>query len=147
MAYLLILPYFYVLNMVEGTVNYLTVGVASVLLSACTTDRPLTVHNDNTATEHLCFIKARMSDNYRSMRQDLRSPWFLNTGLDAQVHKLVPWGTPGYAYVPKALRQARGAPIYRRTEPVLCYGYQHMYTYVSKCLTAHNTIIHSEQVT
>ena len=46
----------------------------------------------------------------------------------------------------QSLRQARGTPIYRRTEPVLCYGYQHMYTYVYKCLTAHNTIIHSEQV-
>ena len=137
--------------MVEGAVNYLKVGVASILLSACTTDGPLTVRDVNAAAEHLCFIherfvKARVSDNYRGMRQDLRSPWFLNTGLEAQVHKLVPWGTPGYAYVPKTLRQARGTPIYRRSEPVLCYGYQHMYTYVYKCLTAHNTIIHSEQV-
>jgi len=150
-AYLPIPPYSYVLNMVEGAVNYLKVGVASILLSACTTDGPLTVRDVNAAAEHLCFIherfvKARVSDNYRGVRQDLRSPWFLNTGLEAQVHKLVPWGTPGYAYVPKALRQARGTPIYRRTEPVLCYGYQHMYTYVYKCLTAHNTIIHSEQV-
>ena len=149
-AYLPIPPYSYVLNMVEGAVNYLKVGVASILLSACTTDGPLTVRDVNAAAEHLCFIherfvKARVSDNYRGVRQDLRSPWFLNTGLEAQVHKLVPWGTPGYAYVPKALRQARGTPIYRRTEPVLCYGYQHMYTYVYKCLTAHNTIIHSEQ--
>ena len=151
MAYLLIPPYSYVLNMVEGAVNYLKVGVASVLLSACTTDGPLTVRDVNAAAEHLCFIherfvKARVSNNYRGVRQDLRSPWFLNTSLEAQVHKLVPWGTSGCAYVPKPLRPARGAPIYRRTEPVLCYGYQHTYTYVYKCLTAHNTIIHSEQV-
>ena len=79
MAYLLKLPYSYVLNMVEGAVNYLKVGVALVLLSACTTDGPLTVRDVNTAAEHLCFIheqfmKARVSDNYRGMCQDLRSP-------------------------------------------------------------------------
>ena len=53
----------------EGAVNYLKVGVASVLLSACTTDGPLTVRDVNAAAEHLFFIherfvKARMSDNY-----------------------------------------------------------------------------------
>ena len=69
-AYLPIPPYSYVLNMVEGAVNYLKVGVASILLSACTTDGPLTVRDVNAAAEHLCFIherfvKARVSDNYR----------------------------------------------------------------------------------
>ena len=55
-AYLPIPPYSYVLNMVEGAVNYLKVGVASVLLLACTTDGPLTVRDVNAAAEHLCFI-------------------------------------------------------------------------------------------
>ena len=110
-AYLLSLPYSYMLTMVEGVVNYLKVGVALILLSACTTDGPLTMHDANVAAEHLCFIheqfmKACMSNNYHSVCQDLRSPWFLNTSLEAQVHKLMPWGTLGYTYVPKALRQA-----------------------------------------
>ena len=80
-AYLPIPPYSYVLNMVEGAVNYLKVGVASILLSACTTDGPLTVRDVNAAAEHLCFIherfvKARVSDNYRGMRQDLEAHGF-----------------------------------------------------------------------
>ena len=50
-AYLLLLPYSYMLNKVEGAVNCLKVGVASVLLSACTTTSPLTIHN---VTQQLC---------------------------------------------------------------------------------------------
>ncbi|MGA1173526.1 MAG: NADH-quinone oxidoreductase subunit D [Ilumatobacteraceae bacterium] len=58
----------------------------------------------------------------------------------------MPWGCAGYAFVPEALRKARGAPKYLRTEPVLLIGYQHFYTNVYKMLTRHGTIIHGEQV-
>ena len=59
---------------------------------------------------------------------------------------LVPFGTPGWCFIPEEVRKKRGAPKYLRAEPVLLVGYQHMYTTVFKCLTRHNTIVHSEQV-
>ena len=69
LAYLPIPPYMYMLNMVEGAVNYFKAGVASILLSACTTTSPLTVRDVNTAAAHLCYVherfaKARVSDTY-----------------------------------------------------------------------------------
>ena len=48
--------------------------------------------------------------------------------------------------MPESLRRKRGAPKYARSEPVLLVGYQHMYTTVYKCLTAHGTIVRVEQV-
>ena len=74
------------------------------------------------------------------------SAFELNVGVPPLNHRLVPFGTPGWAYVPKELREKRGAPKYQRSEPVLMIGYQHMYTHVYKCLTVHNTVIHTEQV-
>ena len=127
LAYLLIPPYMYVLNMVEGAVNYFKASVASILLSACTTTGPLTVRDVNMAAAHLCymhkcFAKACVSDTYRGICQDLGSPWKLNMGLKPKVRRLVLWGTPGYAYVPKPLRQACGALLYHWAEPVLQGG-------------------------
>ena len=57
----------------------------------------------------------------------------------------MPYGSAGWAFMLEAIRR-RGAPKYARAEPVLCVGYQHMYTTVYKCLTRHSTIVHSEQV-
>ena len=69
LAYLLIPLYMYVLNMVEGAVNYFKAGMASILLSACMTTGPLTVQDVNAAAAHLCymhkhFAKAHVSDTY-----------------------------------------------------------------------------------
>ena len=38
------------------------------------------------------------------------------------------------------------APKYERTEPVLCLGYQHVYSDVYRCLTKHGNVIHTKQV-
>ena len=50
------------------------------------------------------------------------------------------------AHVSPALRAQRGAPKYEQTEPVLCLGYQHVYSDVYRCLTKHGTVIHTKQV-
>ena len=69
----------------------------------------------------------------------------MNTGVPPRAG-LVPFGQPGWCFIPTKLRQRRNAPKYERAEPVLMVGYQHMYTTVYRCLTRHNTIVHSEQV-
>ena len=50
------------------------------------------------------------------------------------------------AHVSPALRAKRGARKYARSEPVLCLGYQHIYSDVYRCLTRHGTVIHTKQV-
>ena len=69
LAYLLIPLYMYMLNMVEGAVNYFKASIASILLSACMMTGPLTVWDINMAAAHLCYVhecftKAHVSDTY-----------------------------------------------------------------------------------
>ena len=81
----------------------------------------------------------------RSSSGENRTRFELNVGVPPRPG-LVPFGCPGWAFVPESLRRKRGRPKYERAEPVLCVGYQHMYTRVYKCLTRHGSVIHSEQV-
>jgi hypothetical protein len=139
------------LNPVEGAIGHFKQTMASVLLSACTSDGPLTPRLAHHAATYVAYVNERFAarridDSYRGEYAVYKSPWELNVGLKPATDRLVPWGCAGYAFVPEALRKARGAPKYLRTEPVLLIGYQHFYTNVYKMLTRHGTIIHGEQV-
>ena len=96
--------------------------------------------------EYVSYTRERFVPQ-RSLKalKDERSRFELNTGV-APRPGLVPFGSAGWCFIPEGLRKRRGAPKYERAEPVLCIGYQHMYTVVYKCLTRHNTVVHSEQV-
>ena len=72
--------------------------------------------------------------------------WRHNFGVDSRLHCVVPFGTAGMVHVRPVLRAKRGAPKYTRSEPVLCLGYQHIYSDVCRCLTKHGTVIHTKQV-
>ena len=139
------------LNPVEGAIGHFKQTMASVLLAACTRDGPLTPRLAHHAATYVAYVNERFSarridDSYRGEYSFYKSPWELNVGVKPSTERLVPWGCAGYAFVPEALRKARGAPKYLRTEPVLLIGYQHFYTNVYKMLTRHGTIIHGEQV-
>ena len=82
------------------------------------------------------LASTRRSETYRGQHYSFSSPWKLNVGTDPNLDRLVPWGQPGYAYIPAELRKARGAPKYLRAEPVLMLGYQFMYTDVYTFMTA-----------
>ena len=139
------------LNPVELAVSHLKACTASALLGACTEDGPITPKLAHHAAQHVAYVNERFAatrrtETYRGEHYSFSSPWKLNTGVEPSLERLVPWGQPGYAYVPEELRKARGAPKYLRAEPVLLLGYQFMYTGVYKVLTRHNTVIHTEQV-
>ena len=97
-----------------------------------------------TCQREVCGSAGRIAETYRGEHTYFESPWELNVGVRPTVGRLVPWGIAGYAYVPEQLRRAQSAPKYRRSELVLMLGCQN--TNVYKCLTQHNTIIHTEQV-
>ena len=95
--------------------------------------------------EYCAHTRERFVPDRRSSRGESRTRFELNVGVSPRPG-LVPFGCPGWAFVPESLRRKRGRPKYERAEPVLCVGYQHMYTRVYKCLTRHGSVIHSEQV-
>ena len=140
------------LNPVELAVSHLKECTASVLIGACTPGGPITPALAHYAAKYIAYINERFAavrrgETYRGDHHSFRSPWQLNVGVAPRLDRLVPWGQPGYAYVPEDLRKARGAPKYLRSEPILLIGYQFMYTNVYKVLTRHGTTIDTEQVT
>ena len=136
-------PYSPHLNVVEGFISRFKADVASVLLPACRPCGPITEEFVQYAIDYVAYTAERFT---RSRAAGPTSAFELNVGVPPRNHRLVPFGTPGWAYVPKELRQKRKAPKYMRSEPVIMIGYQHMYTSVYKCLTAHGTVIRTEQV-
>jgi hypothetical protein len=150
-AFLPIPPYSPHLNPVESAIGTFKMMAGAVMLAACSSGGALTTEHAAFAATYVCYVYERFSkerafDTYRGRYTEHKSAWELNTLTKPRHCRMVPWGTPGYAYVPKAQRRARGAPAYQRAEPVLLIEYQFMYTHVYGCLTQHNTIIHTEQV-
>ena len=119
--------------------------VATVLLSACAVGGALDESFVGYAAEYACWMHERFAHSRRGDHRAPR-PWHHNFNTGARMHRAVPFGTAGRAHVSPALRAKRGAPKYERTEPVICLGYQHIYSDVYRCLTRHGTIIHSKQV-
>ena len=98
------------------------------------------------AAEYCAATSERYAQIRDYRRGDHRSAFELNTGVEPDPSHMVPFAMPGHAYVPPEVRKRRGTPKYMRAEPVLMLGYQHVYSKVYKCLTRHNTIIHTSQV-
>ena len=140
-------PYQPHLNNVEGIVGSFKADVACCLKAACVEGGPIHEAYVMACSEYVAYTRERFVPRRTidALKSAGRSRFELNTGVPARPG-LVPFGTAGFAFVPAEMRKRRGAPKYERSEPVLCVGYQHMYTVVYKCLTRHNTIIHSEQV-
>ena len=113
-------------NPVEGVVNHFKADVATVLLSACAVGGALDESFVGYTSEYVCWMHERFAHSRRGDHK-APSPWHHNFGVDAQMHRAVPFGTAGRAHVSPALRSKRGAPKYKWTEPVICLGYQHMY--------------------
>ena len=150
-AFMPIPPYSPHLNLVEGAVNIFKQAVSSILLSAASREGPITNAWLFEAAVYACctlerFVKVRRGETYRGKYIELKSLWWLSTGAQPRLDRLVRFGAAGYAYVDKNLRQSRGTPAYIRAEPVLLVGYQNMYTHVYQCLTRHGTKIFCEQV-
>ena len=123
--------------MVEGAANHFKQAVMAVLFSAYTVGGPITTRHMGHAAKFVCcaherFMKQRRFDTCRGSSTTWVPPWTLNIGTAPRFDRLPPWGSAGYGYVPKELRNARGAPKYARAEPVLLIGFQHMYTSVYK---------------
>ena len=133
------------LNPVEGLVASFKADVASVLLPAIR-GGGIDESFVSLAAQYCAATIERFAQIRDYRRGDHRSAFELNTGVKPDVSHLVPFGMPGFAFVPKEVRARRGAPKYMRSEPVLMLGYQHVYSKVYKCLTRHNTIVHTSQV-
>ena len=135
------------LNNVEGIVASFKADVACCLLKASTDGGPIGDAYVMACAEYVAYTRERFVPKRKieALKECNRTRYECNTGVPPRPG-MVPFGTPGWAYVPVGMRKRRGAPKYERAEKVLCVGYQHMYTTVYKLLTQHNTIIHSEQV-
>ena len=132
-------------NPVEGIVNHFKTDTATVLLSACAVGGGITEAHVGYALEYVSWMRERFAHVRRGEHASW-NPWHRQFGADSRLHRAVPFGAAGMAHVSPALRAKRGAPKYERTEPVLCLGYQHVYSDVYRCLTKHGTVIHTKQV-
>ena len=120
--------------------------VAACLVAACADEGPLSEAHVMLCAEYVAYTRERfVAKRTISALKTNMSRFEMNTGVPPRIG-LVPFGTAGWCFIPGKLRQRRHAPKYERAEPVLCVGYQHMYTTVYRCLTRHNTVVHSEQV-
>ena len=150
-SFLPIPPYSPHLGRVEFAVRHFKECVYSVLLPAMKKDGPITAMHCLFAAKFVCYTlerlpKERVFKSYIGEYSLFVAPWKLNIGTAAKMARLVPFGTPGYAFTDERLRMSRNAPKYLRAEPVVMMGYQHMYTETYECLTRHNTVIRVEQV-
>ena len=134
------------LNNVEGIVASFKADVATCLLAACADEGPLSEAHILLAIEYVAYTRERFvpTRSLSALKTDM-TRYECNTGVPPKPG-LVPFGTPGFCFVPPKLRSRRKAPKYERAEPVLMVGNQHMYNNVYRCLTRHNTIVSSEQI-
>ena len=132
-------------NPIEGMIASFKADVASVLLPAIR-GGGIDESFVGVAAEYCAATSERYAQIRDYRRGDHRSAFELNTGVEPDPSHMVPFAMPGHAYVPPEVRKRRGTPKYMRAEPVLMLGYQHVYSKVYKCLTRHNTIIHTSQV-
>ena len=145
-GYLPIPPWSPNMNPVEKAIDVLKVTTMSVLLAACTKDGPITTAFVVFAAPYVCHVRERFARPHQYDVNDYRSSFEINTGVKPKCNKLVPFGAPGYAYVPRKLRESREAPLYLRAEPVLMLGYQNFYTDTYEVLTRYNSTIFVEHV-
>ena len=131
------------LNLVEGMIASFKADVSACLLAACLDDGPINESFVALAADYVAYTRERFP--VESSHSTGKTRFELNTGVPPRPG-CVPFGCPGWAYIPKQHRKKRGGGKHMRTEPILCIGYQHMYTRVYKCLTRRGTVIHTEQV-
>ena len=133
------------MNPVEQAVGRFKSTVTAVLQAACRTGSSINESFIQYAAEYVCYVHERVP-HLRTKLGKAITPFEVNVGVEPRMDRLVPFGTPGYAFVPEEVRRQRGWGKSVRSEPVLMLGYLSMYSRVYKCLTAHGTIIHSEKV-
>ena len=133
------------LNVVEGYVRHFKEDVAAALLGAIKENGPIDEQFVVHAIEYVAYTTERFTRD-RLQHTDVSSAFEKNVGVPPRNDRLVPFGSPGWAYIPESLRQQRGDPKYKKAEPVLMLGYSHMYTREYKLLTTDGSIIRREQV-
>ena len=130
-------------NPAEGVTNDFRERVFSTLMSAMNVNGPIDERHLVFAAQYVCHVHERSPAGPSG---DDHSSWQINTGQPSTMGHVVPFGTAGYAFIPKTLRQKRGQPKYLRREPIVCIGFLDMYSKVWKCLTKHGSIIHTRSV-
>ena len=133
------------LNVVEGYVRHFKEDVAASLLGAIKEDGPIDEQFIVHAIEYVAYTTERFSRE-RSRHTDFSSAFEKNVGVPPRNDRLVPFGAPGWAFIPEDLRKQRGDPKHKKAEPVLMLGYSHMYTREYKLLTTDGSVIRREQV-
>jgi len=131
-------------NPAEGVTNDFRERVYATLASAMHIDGPIDERHLILAAQYVCHVRERSPIGPSG---DDFNPWRINTGQPSSMGHVVPFGTGGYAFIPKPLRKARGQPKYLRREPVICLGFLDMYSKVWKCMTRHGSTIHTRSVT
>ena len=133
------------MNPAEQAIGRFKSTVTAVLQAACRNGSAINESFIQYAAEYVCYVHERVP-HLRTKLGKAITPFEVNVGAEPRMDRLVPFGTPGYAFVPEEVRRQRGWGKSVRSEPVLMLGYMSMYSRVYKCLTAHGTIIHSEKV-
>lgn len=132
------------LSMAESNVRDFKERTACMFYAAVNEDGPLTSKYLVENAKYCCYLHDRHTAGSRVLDRS-QSAMSINTGKKAELGHCWPWGTPGYAWIPKGSRRRHGS-VLRRAVPVLLIGMQHHYSKVYKCLTVWNTKICARNV-
>ena len=142
-------PFCYQLNPAEAAVRHFKEGVNVMMLAAVVPGGGIAQRDVTHAADYFCWLHERIAPSTRSEYcpdDVVGSPLRLNTGADGDLALAVPFGTPGYAFVPEEVRESRTGAKQYRAEPVLCLGFRSMYSTVYRCRTTRGSDIFVEQV-
>ena len=140
-------PHMFRVSPAEQAISHFKRTVCAVLAGASVEGGPIDESYVHEAAEFVCYANERFVHSRRHLSDtDLRTCYELNLGVPAWKGGLVPFGTAGYAWVPESLRSSRGGK-HVTAGPVLCLGWQDMYSKVYKVLTPHGTVRHTSKVT
>ena len=140
-------PHMFRVSPAEQAISHFKRTVCAVLAGASVEGGPIDESYVHEAAEFVCYANERFVHSRRHLSDtDLRTCYELNLSVPAWKGGLVPFGTAGYAWVPESLRSSRGGK-HVTAEPVLCLGWQDMYSKVYKVLTPHGTVRHTSKVT
>ena len=140
-------PHMFRVSPAVQAISHFKRTVYAVLAGASVEDGPIDESYVHEAAEFVCYANERFVHSRRHLSDtDLRTCYELNLGVPAWKGGLVPFGTAGYAWIPESLRSSRGGK-HVTAEPVLCLGWQEMYSKVYKVLTPLGTVRHTSKVT
>ena len=142
-----LLPHMFRVSPAEQVISHFKHMVCAVLAGVSVEDRPIDEAFIHEAAEFMCYVNECFVHSCQHLLDtNLHMCFKLNLSVLAWKGGLVPFRTAGYAWIPESLHSSHGGK-HVTAEPVICLGWQEMYSKVCKVLTLLGTVQHTTKVT